>query len=116
MTFDKDLHQGESWQFTIVRKDVDGVELDMTGYTIAGQVRASPASDSVAATFTCSLVDSPETSDPNRAARCVLDEASTIALPARSAYVYDIYATPPGDAPARFLVGGSITIRPRVTR
>lgn len=116
MTFDTDLHQGESWQFTIVRKDADGVELDMTGYTIAGQVRSAPSSDTVAATFSCTLVDSPETSDPNRAVLCVLSAASTIALAPRSAYVYDIHATPPGATAARYLVGGAITIRPRVTR
>lgn len=111
----KTLHQGERWRFWIIRHDADGVEIDMTGYTFEGQVRTTAASNTVVAEFACSLEASPQTSAANRAALCDLTEPTTIAIPARPGYVYDIFGIKPG-GDRIFLRGGTLTVEARVTR
>jgi hypothetical protein len=115
MTLDKTIHQGEPWRVAIVRHDATGAEIVMTGFTFLGEVRKSPNDDTVIATFTCTLGESPTTSAPDTAALCELSESNSLGITPRERYVYDVFAVRP-DSSKFFLIGGTLTVVAKVTQ
>lgn len=103
------IAQGEDFYIELTL-DNNGVPLDLTGYTFAGQVRASALADGAPlASFAFQIL--------NAAAGKIavsLDDTITATLPAYS-LSYDMFMTAPGSVKTQIL-RGSATVLERVTR
>jgi hypothetical protein len=103
------IDQGSDFGFEFNIEE-DGVRVDLTGYSVRAQMRASKESTDVAASFTCVI------SDPPNAVVNVSLSSSTSALVTAGIYYYDleIYIANT-DASTRYLEG-KVTLTREVTR
>ena len=102
------MDQGSNFQATIEVNDSSGNNLNLTGYSVAGQMRKSYAS-STATDFTASI-----TNATNGTISISLTAAQTNAIKA-GRYVYDVEITSSGNEVSR-VVEGQIEVTPGVTR
>lgn len=118
--YDISIEQGATFNLTATLKNSSNVVLDLTGWSFTGQIRSNYSSETVLATFDCTL-NSPATdgvvnitiSDVDTAAIPVLDATSYNRKITR--YVYDIEATKPDGTVVR-LFQGEVDVSPEVTR
>ena len=102
------IDQGSSLSVDIDVTDTDGNALDLTNYTVAGQIRKTYAS--LTATDVAATVENAN----NGTVRIQLTAAETNALKA-GRYVYDVEITSQGGSVTR-VVEGQVEIMPGVTR
>lgn len=112
-----EIKQGATVQVDVALTDDAGAALDMTGYTLRGQIRATAQSADVAAEFACAWTDA-----ASGKGVAVLDQDTTGAIPLTGATVadvsrlsYDIFVISPlGET--TLVAEGYAVCRPRVTR
>ena len=115
--YDIVIDQGSVFSLVVVLKDDDGVPLDLTGYTMRGQIRASCASATTIIAFTCT------NTDPMLGQfTCSLTTAQTTALATTGAtfdeyteYVYDVEIVSASSVATRVL-NGHAYLSPEVTK
>lgn len=111
------IEQGETKIIPLHVIDYDGLDVDLTGYTFAAQIRRKPSSATITATFSYAITDA-----ANGLVQLSLTAAQTSAItcgdtetePA-SLYYWDAFATSPG-AKVTKLAHGEITVIAQVTR
>lgn len=111
------IEQGETKVIPFHLADADGVDIDITGYTFAAQIRRKPSSTTIAATFTSAI-----TTPASGLMQLSLSSAQTAAIacgdtdtePA-SLYYWDAFATSPGAVVTK-LAHGEVTVVAQVTR
>jgi hypothetical protein len=101
------IDQGTDFATTVNLTDADGNELDVTGYSAAGQIRKSYTS-STATDFTVFI------SVQSSSLTLSLNNATTSAMTA-GRYVYDVELTDTSNVVSRILEG-QVTVTPEVTR
>lgn len=105
--------QGETFKMLVtIAQDSGSLPLDITNYTITGQVRENYTTDEIAASFTTEKI-LPYASG---SFFVVLTENDTLNLTQRK-YVYDIKISSGSVSPVtRRILEGPFTVRPAVTR
>jgi hypothetical protein len=104
------IDQGSDFTSTITVEDTVGNLLDLTNYTIQGQVRKTYTS-STSYAFTCTKL----TSQGPGKLRIELSPTQTGSMkPGR--YVYDVEIVHVSGTPVIRVVEGQVTVTPRVTR
>jgi len=104
------IDQGSDFAIDLLIKEI-GVVKDLTGYSARAQMRSTRTSDTIAGTFTC-IVLIPATEGK---VKMQLANAVSSAMNA-GRYYYDLEIHTSGDAVARRLIQGEVTINPEVTR
>jgi hypothetical protein len=105
--------QGETFKILVtIANDSGSTPLDITNYTITGQIRENYTTDEISATFSAEKL-LPTTSGSFFIS---LSSNDTLALSQRK-YVYDIYISSGSVQPInRRILEGLLTVRPAVTR
>jgi hypothetical protein len=104
------MDQGSDFSSTITVEDIVGNALDLTNYTVRGQVRKTYTS-STSYAFACTKL----TSHGPGKIQIALTPAQTASMrPGR--YVYDVEIVHTSGAPVIRVVEGQVTVTPRVTR
>lgn len=103
------LYAGDDFAFTISVANPDGSAMDLTGYTVAAQIRATPTSSTVLGSFTCTLVTPPT----GGIISCALPNTVTATLASGGAF--DVQMTS-GASTITTLVAGTVTVTGDVTR
>lgn len=114
---DLTIEQGTTFALVVKLKDDDGNVIDLTGYTMRGQVRATCASATTIIAFTCT------NTDPTLGQfTCTLTAAQTTALATTGAtfdeyttYVYDVEIVSGAGVVTRVL-NGAVFISPEATK
>jgi hypothetical protein len=104
------IDQGSDFHSTITVEDTVGNALDLTNYTIRGQVRRTYTS-STSYPFVCTKL----TSQGPGKLRIELSPTTTGTMKA-GRYVYDVEIVHTSGTPVIRVVEGQVTITPRVTR
>ncbi len=104
------IDQGSDFAIDLTIKEL-GAAKDLSGYLARAQMRTTRTSSSVAATFTCTVVN-PVT---NGVVKMELANATSSAL-APGRYFYDLEIHTNADAVVRRLIQGEVTLNPEVTR
>lgn len=119
--YDLTIEQGATFLRTITLKDSGGTEIDLTGWSIRGQIRVKQGAGSPLATFTGTILDQVSATGQ---ATISLTAAQTSALPVpegspgvrvNSAYLYDVEMVRPDTSVLRVLQGLA-TVVPEITR
>ena len=100
------LDQGTSFNTTLNVTDVNGEPLNLTGYTVAGQIRRSYYSTNATATFTTTIPNA------NGGVLGISLSAPTTANIAPYRYVYDVVVTETASGNKTRVVEGIITVTP----
>jgi hypothetical protein len=109
-TLNLTIRQGADFSITLALKGPDGQPVDLTGYSVAAQVRKTPATTTPTATFTCGIPS------PTQGLISVsLSHDTTAALTAPDVGYWDLFLTAPGGT-RLCLVAGSVTVSPSITR
>jgi len=105
--------QGETFKMLVtIAQDSGSIPLDITNYTITGQIRENYTTDEVAAYFNAEKI-LPYSSG---SFFIILNESDTLNLTQRK-YVYDIKISSGSVSPiSRRILEGPFTVRPAVTR
>lgn len=111
------IEQGSNFSLVVRLKDDSGNALDLTGYTMRGQIRASCASATTIIALTCT------NTDPTLGQfSCTLTAAQTTALVTTGAtfdeyveYVYDVEIVSAGGVVTRVLNGAAF-LSPEATK
>jgi hypothetical protein len=116
------IEQGASFSRTLTLKDSSGIPINLTGWTIRGQIRASQNASSALATFTGTVAN--QGTNPGEAT-ISLTPTQTAAIPqnpdATTAqaktinYLYDIEGLRPDTSVVR-LLQGKVTLSPEITK
>lgn len=104
------IDQGSDFNSTITVEDTIGNPLDLTNYTVRGQVRKTYTS-STSFAFTCTKL----TSQGQGKIKIQLTPAQTATMRA-GRYVYDVEIVHTTGTPVIRVVEGQVTVTPRVTR
>jgi hypothetical protein len=104
------IDQGSDFNSTITVEDTVGNALDLTNYTVRGQVRKTYTS-STSYPFTCSKL----TSQGPGKIKIQLSPTQTGTMKA-GRYVYDVEIVHTTGTPVIRVVEGQVTVTPRVTR
>lgn len=107
--YDFDLAQGATFNRTLVIKDSTGTALDLTGNSLAGQIRTSVHSSTVAGTFDFVIVDA-----GGGTISMKMTSANTTLVPAQQC-VYDVELTQANGDIIRILAG-YVNVLANVTR
>ncbi len=108
-TYDLVVDQGSDFAIDLTITE-GGSAKNLTGYSGRAQMRSTHASSSVAATFTCSVVNATAGT-----MKMELSASTTTGITA-GRYVYDLEIYTSSDAIVKRLIQGSVTINPEVTR
>ncbi len=103
------VDQGADFFSVITVEDITGNVVDLSGYSAAGQVRKTYASNTIAATFGASI-----TQPANGKISLTLPASTTGAMKA-GRYVYDVEITSSGGTVSR-VIEGQVEVMPGVTR
>lgn len=104
------IDQGSDFIRTLDVAEDDGTATNLTGYSARAQIRKSKSSESVSASFTCTI-PSPT------AGRIVMELAAATSAALNSGrYYYDLEIFTSGDANVTRLLQGEITLTQEVTR
>lgn len=115
------IEQGTTFKRTITVKNSLDVEVDLTGSTFRGQIRKTPSSQTVAATFVCTLLN--QITDTGKV-DIVISAENTALIPLATAskplltsenFVYNIEWVKPDSSVVRILEGLAI-VSPEVTK
>lgn len=104
------IDQGSDFSSTITVEDTIGNPLDLTNYTVRGQVRRTYTS-STSWAFACSKL----TSQGQGKIKIELTPTQTAAMRA-GRYVYDVEIVHTSGVPVIRVVEGQVAVTPRVTR
>jgi hypothetical protein len=111
------IEQGETKIIPLHVVDADGLDVDITGYTFAAQIRRKPSSSIIAATFAYSI-----TVPAGGLVQLSLTAVQTAAITCgdtdtehASQYYWDVFATSPG-AKVTKLAYGEVVMVAQVTR
>lgn len=112
------IEQGTTFSLVVTAEQPAGTALNLTGYTVASQIRKSYDSDLIE-TFTTVVTDAAEgeitlSLTPAQTRSLVVRKSSNHDKPA-SFYVYDLEITSAGGVVTR-LLEGRIEVSPEVTR
>jgi hypothetical protein len=107
--YDFDLPQGATFNRSLVIKDADGTVLDLTGNTLAGQIRTTAQSSTVSGTFAFVITDA-----SNGLISWKMTSTNTALLPAQQC-VYDVELTQANGDIIRILEG-NVNVTANVTR
>ena len=102
------IDQGTDFTMTVDVQNALGNALDLTGYTLAAQIRKTYSSSNVTATFTTSH------NNASGQVTMTLPDATTAAIES-GRYVYDLMITSGAGVKTR-VVEGQATVTPGVTR
>ncbi len=104
------IDQGSDFAIDLLIKENEVVK-DLSGYSARAQMRPTRTSDTVAGTFTCTVL-TPATDGK------VQMQLSNVASSAMSAgrYYYDLEIYTSGDSVVKRLIQGEVTLNPEVTR
>jgi len=108
-TYNLTVDQGSDFALSLVIKEAGQVK-DLTGYSARAQLRARKASETLTATFTCTI-----TSPTSGEVILALPNATSKDIPA-GVYYYDLELYTPSDALVVRLIEGQVTVRQEVTR
>jgi hypothetical protein len=105
------IEQGATFSRTISLTDEDGVAIDLTGASVAGQIRKDYTSDT-AYNFTLTITD-----EPGGEITWVLSAATSQDMPVSETdrYVYDVEVTY-ADGTIERILEGNVKLTPEVTR
>lgn len=115
------IEQGTTFKRTITVKNSLDVAVDLTGSTFRGQIRKTPSSQTVAATFVCTLLN--QITDTGKV-DIVISAENTALIPLATAskplltsenFVYNIEWVKPDSSVVRILEGLAI-VSPEVTK
>lgn len=115
------IEQGTTYSKTYTLKDSAGEEVDLTGWTIAGQIRSKYDAASTIASFTCTVLNQGTYPGKFTVSLSAATTAGIAVDPALGAsrkptvYVYDIEVTKADTTKDRILEGKAY-ISPEVTR
>ena len=106
---DLSIDQGTDFSAEVLVDDTDGTTANLTGYSVAGQIRKSYSS-TTKVDFTCSVSDA--------AAGKILIQLSNSTTNAMKAgrYVYDVEITKTSSGIKTRVIEGQITVTPGVTQ
>ena len=104
------IDQGSDFSSTIVVEDTVGNALDLTNYSVRGEVRKTFTS-STSYAFTCSKLTS---QGPGKIKIQLSPEQTSLMKAGR--YVYDVEIVHTTGTPVIRVVEGQVTVTPRVTR
>lgn len=107
--YDFDLPQGATFSRSLIIKDANNTALDLTGNTLAGQVRTSAQSNDIAGTFAFVITDA-----SNGLISMKMTSTNTALLPAQQC-VYDVELTQANGDIIRILEG-NVNVTANVTR
>lgn len=103
------IDQGSTFGAEVAIEDSTHTLFNLTGYTASGQIRKTPQSTTVAATFSCSIPD-----PLSGTVYISLSDEVTSGIKA-GRYMYDIYIE--DDSGNRFrAIEGLVTVTPAITR
>lgn len=115
------IEQGTTFKRTITVKNSLDVAVDLTGSTFRGQIRKTPSSQTIAATFVCTLLN--QITDTGKV-DIVISAENTALIPLATAskplltsenFVYNIEWVKPDSSVVRILEGLAI-VSPEVTK
>jgi hypothetical protein len=116
------VEQGATFLRTLTLKDGAGVLIDLTGYTVRGQIRSSQNASSIAATFTGTVLN--QTTNKGQAS-LLISATDTSSIPGdaeqvtpplkASKYLYDIEMVD-GSGVVTRLLQGNVTLVPEITK
>ena len=116
---DLSIEQGATFKRKLIFKDSTNSPIDLTGNVFSGQIRTSPSSTTIIASFVCTITDA-----PNGEVEITLTDTITSGIPVKpstspekqtTSYAYDIERTIPGGTKQRVLEGIA-NVSPEVTR
>jgi len=116
------IEQGATFTRTLTVKDSGGDEIDITGWTLRGQVRANQFTTDILASFT-GTVDPDQVTNKGMAA-LTISATDTAAIASakslrptlkNSTFIYDVEVEKPGGEVVR-LLQGQVTFVPEITR
>ena len=107
--FNLTIDQGSDFAIDLVVKDDDVVK-NLTGYLARAQMRTTKGASTVAATFTCTIIDA-----TNGALKMELTNAVSSAISAGK-YYYDLELYTSGNVVVSRLMQGTVILTPEVTR
>lgn len=108
-TYNLVIDQGSDFGITLTLSE-DGSAKDLSNYSARAQLRSKKSSTSVAATFTCTVIDA-----SNGKIKMELTNSETAALSA-GIYYYDLEIHTSNDANVTRLLEGKATVTQEVTR
>tara|TARA_B100000287_G_scaffold329767_1_gene314313 strand:- start:936 stop:1271 length:336 start_codon:yes stop_codon:yes gene_type:complete len=103
------VDQGSDFFSVITVEDITGNVVDLTGYSAAGQVRKTYASNTIAATFGASITQ------PTLGKISLTLPATTTSAMKAGRFVYDVEITSSGGTVSR-VIEGQVEVLPGVTR
>ena len=103
------IDQGSAFLSVITVEDTAGNVVDLTGFTAAGQIRKTYASNTISATFGASITQ------PTLGKISLTLPASTTNGMKFGRYVYDVEITSSGGTVSR-VIEGQVEVMPGVTR
>ena len=106
---DLTIDQGTDFSAEVQVDDTDGTIANLTGYTVAGQIRKTYSS-STKVDFTCSVADATAGK-----ITIALSNTQTGAMKA-GRYVYDVEITKTSNAHKTRVIEGQVTVTPGVTQ
>lgn len=115
------IEQGATFFRTVTVKDSAGDPIDITGWTLRGQVRESQSADTPLASFVCAILDQitntgEATFSLSATVTAAMPEATYIKPSLKnSLYLYDLEVEKPGGEVIR-LLQGVVTFVPEVTK
>jgi hypothetical protein len=107
--FNLTIDQGSDFAIDLVVKDDDVVK-NLTGYLARAQMRTTKGASTVAATFTCTIIDA-----TGGALKMELTNAVSSAISAGK-YYYDLELYTSGNTIVSRLMQGTVILTPEVTR
>ena len=108
------IDQGSDFEISVILQTEDGVVEDLTGYSARAQLRQTKSAVSVAATFTCNILD-PETGEITMFLGNAVTEL-LIASTTAGKYYYDLEIYTAADAIVRRVLQGEALVTEEVTR
>tara|TARA_R110000744_G_scaffold191055_1_gene310316 strand:- start:842 stop:1180 length:339 start_codon:yes stop_codon:yes gene_type:complete len=107
--FNLTIDQGSDFAIDLVVKDDDVVK-NLTGYLARAQMRTTKGASTVAATFTCTIIDA-----TGGALKMELTNAVSSSISAGK-YYYDLELYTSGNVVVSRLMQGTVILTPEVTR
>lgn len=116
------IEQGSTFLRTLTVKDSAGAKINLTGWTIRGQIRTSQNAASAAATFTgtvlnqgTNLGEATISLTPNQTSAIPQDPNILTSVLKNSSYLYDVEAVRPDTSVLR-LLQGKVKLVPEITK
>jgi len=109
--YDITVDQGSDFTLEVTIKEDSTNVTDLTGYSARAQIRPTKPSETLTASFTCTVADDPTTGKVEMS----LSNAVSKDIPAGS-YVYDLEIFTANDAVVKRIIQGKVKVTQEVTR